>query len=98
MATAFKLVDFDLVERYLRQILAAVTFARTSSDALRVNVENQPSVSIYTGNNASAQMVNAALQLSPFTPSTWNIMDARETARINSEQQFANTRQRWTIT
>jgi hypothetical protein len=92
-----KLVDFSIVEDYLRRILRAVSYARTSGDQLRVNVDNQVPTYIYMG-NSSTSVQQAALQLSQYATNTWNVDDAREVARRASEQQWAITRQRWTIT
>lgn len=93
-----KLIDFESVERLLRQILNAVTYSRTSTDAMRVNVDNAPQANIFTGNNGSAPLQGGILNVTPFSSSSWNIMDAREPQRELSEQHFAITRQRWTIT
>jgi hypothetical protein len=92
-----KLVDFNVVEDYLRRILRAVSYARTVNDQLRVNVDNQPGVYVYMG-NSSTSIQQAGLQVTAYANNSWNIDDAREIARRASEQQWAITRQRWTIT
>lgn len=91
---------FDLIatEGTLRNILRAVTFARTPADQLRVNVDNQASVQIWAGNTNSA-MQGAVNQPGLWVQGAWNAIDARyefgETLNMNFIQ---NTRNRWTIT
>lgn len=92
------------LESTLRKILAAVTYARTPSDVMRVNVENtapvvinnQPGVYVWTANN-NTPMANQ-LSTGYYNQHSWNINDARETARQATETQFLMTRQRWSIT
>lgn len=92
---------FDLLgtETTLRKILAAVSFSRTNTDAMRVNVENAASVtSAVNMANSTNTIVGGAVQVSPFANNSWNIMDAREPMRDQSLMAFQQTRNRWTIT
>lgn len=92
-----RLVDLANIEDWLRKIFNSVNYARTGSDQLRVNVDNQPNMTLNM-NSSGTSLVGAALAPAWFAVTAWNAMDARETARVASEQQWAINRQRWSIT
>lgn len=90
------------LESTLRKILAAVTYARTPSDQMRVVTDAGSVVTVSNGstvyNNNLSSSMNAGTAVAYWGPGTWNGMDAREPAREAAEQHFVLTRNRWTIT
>ena len=83
------------LESTLRKILAAVQYAKTTTDQLRVVVDSgTTNANIYAG-NTSAAIVTTPVAM--YNTVSWNLQDARETAREASEQHFVLTRNRWTI-
>lgn len=76
----------------------ALQYARTASDQMRVNVENQAPVIVYQGNSSTSQN-GAALQMGLWSTGSWNIVDQRY---IQGESQFqswqATRHNRWVIT
>jgi len=84
-------------ERTLRKLLEHMRFAKDSSDRMRVTVDNQPSVTVWSNNTGTA-VAGAGTQPGLFQPSSWNIMDGREEFREITQQTFQITRNRWTIT
>lgn len=90
------------LEATLRKILAAVTYARTPIDQMRVVVDSGSITTasgsttvVYTGQTATAPA--SAVQLY-YNNTSWNVVDAREPLREASEQHFVLTRNRWSIT
>lgn len=98
---------FDAIatEGTLRNILRAITFARTPSDQLRVvvdsggiTVSNQPTVTVAAANNGSFDMAGAGVQINPWTRNSWNMVDARyQYGEIEVGNFQAGPRQRWTF-
>ena len=77
----------------LRQILKAVTYAKTADDQLRVTVA--PGALFYSyGTYWGWAGVNPV----PYGPGAPNTLDAREQQKMLSDISFAQTRQRWVIT
>lgn len=93
-----RLIDTEPLELWLRRIFNAVNFPRTTTDVLRVNLENTTLTSNINAQNSTTSMQAAAAYAAPFTAGAWNAMDAREPQRELSEQHFVITRQRWNIT
>jgi len=83
-------------ESTLRRLLEHLRFAKDGSDRLRVSVDNNPQVVVYS-NNSATQLSGGASPL-PFATSTWNVVDARHEMQELSLQSFQNTRNRWSIT
>lgn len=89
------------LEGTLRKILAAVTYARTPIDQMRVVVDsggivvNSGTLAVY---NASVNTTQAGQALPIYGSNTWNSVDARDEMREASEQHFIMTRNRWNIT
>jgi hypothetical protein len=81
-------------ESALRRIASMLNFARTSSDQLRVIVDNQQAVSIYS-RNSSTTLTNSTLNYND--AAAWNAVDARDPIR---QQYRANAnftaKNRWT--
>jgi len=82
-------------EYTLRAVLRAVSFARDTNDRLRVVVDNQVSASIFQGNQNNNIGQN---NIAPYNAGSWNVVDARDTARDIAVQNFQAQRSRWTIT
>lgn len=89
------------LESTLRKILHALTLAKSPSDQLRVVVDTMPVVStagsstLLWAGNSNATIASSALP--PFNQNSWNAQDAREEAMIMTQNNFQNTRNRWTI-
>jgi hypothetical protein len=75
-------------------------YAKTPSDAMRVNVENGitvTSATVYQANSASA-IAGGTINVAPHSTSSWNVVDAREPMRDMTLQSFQAARSRWSIT
>lgn len=72
-------------------------YARTVSDAMRVNVENQMAVTLYPGNSASS-IQGAVIAPGWFTATATLQVDEREQQRLQSEINFNTVRTgRWSF-
>lgn len=89
---------FDLLatEGTLRQILRQLTYAKTSSDQLRVNVDNQPAVTLQNS-STSTLMAGAAVNPQLWGSTSWNTVDARYAFGEQQIMNFIQNRERWTI-
>lgn len=92
---------FDLLatEGTLRNLLRAVTFAKTSSDQLRVNVDNAITVTAANVYNSltNASMMGANNQQPHWGAASWNAMDARYPYGEALVGNYIQNRQRWTV-
>lgn len=95
---------FDLLgtESTLRKILSAVTFAKSSSDQLRVVTDSGSTVAVSSGTisvfGANVNGVVGATNVAPYAGTSWNDHDIREQYQVQTQQNFMITRNRWTIT
>lgn len=82
-------------EQALRRIANLLTFSRDAADRIQVSVGNSPSVIVYNNNSSTA--LQASNTPSWFSNSAWNVVDARETQRLNMRGVADATRKnRWT--
>lgn len=96
---------FDLLatEGTLRNLLRAMTFAKTSSDQLRVNVDNNVNVVgtitavVNNGGNAGASMQLAANNPGLWSQTSWNATDARYQYGETLVGNYIQNRQRWVV-
>jgi len=85
------------LESTLRKILSAITFAKTPSDQLRVITDSGSATTstVYAaGTSANIGVTN----LVPFGALSWNAHDIREQYMYESQLNFMQARNRWTIT
>lgn len=89
---------FDAVatEGTLRQLLRQLTFPRTITDVLRVNVDNSPQATIYSGNTNSS-MAGAVNQPAHWGAVSWNTVDARYAFGEQQVLNYIQNRERWTF-
>ena len=82
-------------EQALRRIANLLTFSRDQQDRIQVSVGNSPAVIVYNNNSSTALQISNTP--SWFANSTWSVMDARETQRLNMRGVADATRKnRWT--
>jgi hypothetical protein len=82
-------------ETTLRRLLNNLNFARTGTDALRVNVDNTPQAIVYRGNTGT---LTTADTMSFYNISSWNLVDAREPLRVQGRANTIAVRNgRWSI-
>lgn len=95
---------FDMLatEGTLRQLLRQLSFAKTPTDAMRVNVENSLSVTsisaapVFAGNSNNT-MVNAVNQPAHWGSVSWNSVDARYQYGEQLIGNYIQNRERWVI-
>ena len=84
------------LEGTLRKILTAVTFAKSPTDQLRVVVDSGAITSaVYAGASSS---VIGVTNVAPFAGNSWNVHDIREQYMYESQLNFMQARNRWSIT
>lgn len=69
-------------------------YAKTSTDAMRVNVDNQAAATMYLGNTSSTP---GSSNIAPWTASAGLLMDDRAEQQDFTLLNFTNSRSRWTI-
>lgn len=81
----------------LKRILNLLTFARDSSDRIRVVVDNQPAVTSLTYNRNSIGSMNGDTSTTWQSGTSWNVLDGREPLKMQHAQRadFVK-RNRWT--
>jgi hypothetical protein len=90
-------IEAILQRRELTFTAQTLPYAKTISDAMRVNVENQPAVTLYPGNTSSG-ISGAVLVPTLFGSNATFTVDEREQQRLASEQNMNTVMQRWSIT
>lgn len=83
-------------EGTLRRLLDQLRFSKDSADRMRVTVDAWPGTLVVYGNGSSAVLGSAAI--TPYSATSWNVMDARAEFQELSLQAAQIQRNRWTIT
>lgn len=89
--------DALATEGTLRQLVRQLLFAKDTQDRLRVIVDAQPAITIFSGNSSSS-LQGAGQNPGPWTSSAWNVVDQRWDYGNGLNGVFNSTRSRWTIT
>lgn len=84
-------------EEAIRKLANLLTFSRDAADRIRVTTDNSSSIISLVYANNSTTSTQASNTPSWFNANAWNVIDARETQRLNMRGLADNTRKnRWT--
>jgi hypothetical protein len=84
-------------EEAIRKLANLLTFSRDAADRIRVTTDNSSTIISLVYANNSTTSTQASTTPSWFNANAWNVVDARETQRLNMRGLADNTRKnRWT--